>query len=334
MKIELNVDAYGGDNSPKEVLEGTELFLEKNLNKDIGINLFVTEDFSTNLINKLSNLKTKSKVLHSSLAIDNNTKLKDVLKKDTRDNTLANSIKFLTKGIGQAAVSSGNTGAMMAYSKLFLKSLPEISRPAIASLFPSKNHPVCMLDLGANSECDAKNLLDFAKMGSVYYKALFPNSDCKVSLLNIGTEDIKGNSVIQSAHEMLLSVKDINYQGFIEGNQITNTNSHIIVSDGFTGNVALKTAEGVASFITNELKKNLTNNLFSKFASLLLKKNLLNFKKSIDPRSFNGGIFLGVKGVVIKSHGNSDRFAFCNALDFSLKCIEYNLIKKIESSKE
>jgi len=245
---------------------------------------------------------------------------------------MSNAIADLKNNDNEITISAGNTGAMMAYATVYLRTIENISRPAIASLFPSKIHPVCFLDLGANSDCTAENLLDFAIMGSTYYQVLYPDTECKVALLNIGSEEMKGNNLIQQAHDLLKREKRINYQGFVEANEITDTSNHVIVTDGFSGNIALKTAEGISKFITDSLKKSLTSSLYSKILSFLLKSKFQDFKNSIDPRNFNGGIFIGVNGIVIKSHGNADGHAYANAIEFGLKCLKSNLLNKIKSN--
>ena len=245
---------------------------------------------------------------------------------------MSNAINQLKEDKSQIIISAGNTGAMMAYSTVYLRTIDNISRPAIASLFPSAHHPVCFLDLGANSECTSENLLEFAVMGSTYYQVLFPNVDCKVALLNIGSEELKGNNLIQETHELMKNDTRIKYQGFVEANEITNTKNHVIVTDGFSGNIALKTAEGVSKFITDSLKKSLMSSFYSKFLSLILKNKFLDFRNSIDPRNYNGGIFIGINGVVIKSHGNADSHAFANAIEFGIKCIQSNLLSKIKEN--
>ena len=256
----------------------------------------------------------------------------DALKKDNRNSSMSNAILNLKENKNQITISAGNTGAMMAYSTVYLRTIENITRPAIASFFPSEKHPVCFLDLGANAECNSENLLDFAVMGSTYYKVLYPQIDTKVALLNIGSEELKGNNLIQETHELMKSDKRINYQGFVEADEITSTNNHVIVTDGFSGNIALKTAEGVSKFITDSLKKSLTSTSFSKILSLLLKKNFKDFKNLIDPRNYNGGMFIGVNGIVIKSHGNADSHAFANAIEFGVKCIDNDLLNEIKNN--
>ena len=256
----------------------------------------------------------------------------DALKKDNRNSSMSNAILNLKENKNQITISAGNTGAMMAYSTVYLRTIENITRPAIASFFPSEKHPVCFLDLGANAECNSENLLDFAVMGSTYYKVLYPQIDTKVALLNIGSEELKGNNLIQETHELMKSDERINYQGFIEADEITSTHNHVIVTDGFSGNIALKTAEGVSKFITDSLKKSLTSTSFSKILSLLLKKNFKDFKNLIDPRNYNGGMFIGVNGIVIKSHGNADSHAFANAIEFGIKCIDNDLLNEIKKN--
>ncbi len=330
-KFTINLDVDGGDNAPNSVLAGAEMFLQSN--KNVTFNLYGNKINIKSLLNNFNLLNKNSNIVDCESIVDGGMKPSEAIRKDFRKSSLSKSILSLKNNPYEATVSSGNTGAMMAYSKVYLRTIENISRPAIATLFPSKYHPVCFLDLGANSECDEKNLIDFSIMGSVYYKILFPNSKCSVALLNIGSEELKGTSVIQKTHELLKNNTSINYAGFIEANEITDTNCNIIVTDGFTGNIALKTAEGISKFITESLKKQLTSSTLSKIFTFFLKKNLLSFKKSIDPRSFNGGILLGVNGILIKSHGSADSFAFCNAIGFALKCLESNLLKKIKENE-
>jgi len=329
-KFVINLDVDGGDNAPISVLKGAELYL--NTNNNVNFNLYGRANTINSYIENFPLLKRYSKIVECEGVIDGNLKPAEAMKKQFRNSSLAKSIFSLKNQPLHATVSSGNTGAMMSYSKVFLRTIENISRPAIASLLPSKIHPVCFLDLGANAECDENNLVDFAVMGSIYYQILFPDSPSKVSLLNIGSEELKGNTIIQKTHELLKNNNSINYNGFIEANEITNTENNIIVTDGFTGNIALKTAEGISKFITESLKEHLLSSLFSKILTFFLKKNLKSFKKSIDPRNFNGGILLGIDGIVIKSHGNADDYAFCNAISFAVKCLKSNLLKKIKDN--
>ncbi len=326
----INLDLHGGDFAPQSVLEGALIAQTKN--PSIFFNLHSHVDIYEKFVQTFSKLFANSKWIQSKNFISTDMKPSDALKKDYRNSSMSNAILNLKENKNQITISAGNTGAMMAYSTVYLRTIENITRPAIASFFPSEKHPVCFLDLGANAECNSENLLDFAVMGSTYYKALYPQIETKVALLNIGSEELKGNNLIKETHELMKSDKRINYHGFVEADEITSTNNHVIVTDGFSGNIALKTAEGVSKFITDSLKKSLTSSSYSKILSLLLKKNLNDFKNSIDPRNYNGGMFIGVNGIVIKSHGNADSHAFANAIEFGVKCIDNDLLNQIKKN--
>ena len=326
----INLDLHGGDFAPKSILEGADIAFKNN--HSIRFQLHSTKDIYEKYKKHFSQLFEKSDWIESQNFILPEMKPSDALKKNNRQSSMSNAINQLKDDKSQIVISAGNTGAMMAYSTIYLRTVENIARPAIASLFPSTHHPVCFLDLGANSECTSENLLEFAVMGSTYYQVLYPNVDCKVALLNIGSEELKGNNLIQEAHELMKNDTRIKYKGFIEANEITNTKNHVIVTDGFSGNIALKTAEGVSKFITDSLKKSLTSSFYSKFLSLMLKNKFSDFKNLIDPRNYNGGIFIGVNGVVIKSHGNADSHSFANAIEFGVKCIQSDLLSKIKEN--
>ena len=231
-------------------------------------------------------------------------------------------------------ISAGNTGALLVIAKLNLKMLENIDRPALSALWPNKKGMSVVLDLGANIECSSKNLADFAIMGASLYKSLYPNDISKVALLNIGSEELKGNEIIKETYQLLNDRKNQNFdfEGYIEGNELMNGKVNVIVSDGFTGNVALKTAEGTANFITDELKKALSGSFLGKISSLLNISNLRKFKKRLDPRLYNGAIFVGLDTPVVKSHGGIDYIGFSNSLDVCNRIIKGNLIKKIKEN--
>ncbi len=329
-KYIINLDLHGGDFAPQSVLEGA--LIARTKEPSIKYNLHSDRHIYEKFKASFSNLFADSEWIQSKNFITPEMKPSDALKKDNRNSSMSNAILNLKENKNQITISAGNTGAMMAYSTVYLRTIENITRPAIASLFPSEKHPVCFLDLGANAECNSENLLDFAVMGSTYYKVLYPQIDTKVALLNIGSEELKGNNLIQETHELMKSDGRINYQGFVEADEITSTHNHVIVTDGFSGNIALKTAEGVSKFITDSLKKSLTSTSFSKILSLLLKKNFKDFKNLIDPRNYNGGMFIGVNGIVIKSHGNADSHAFANAIEFGIKCIDNDLLNEIKKN--
>ena len=209
-----------------------------------------------------------------------------------------------------------------------------IDKPALSALWPNKKGMSVVLDLGANIECSSKNLVDFSIMGASLYKSLYPNENPKVALLNIGSEELKGNEIIKETFQKLNEKKQKNFDfsGFIEGNELMNGEVNVIVSDGFTGNVALKTAEGTANFITSELKQALSGSILGKISSLLNISNLRKFKKRLDPRLYNGAIFIGLDTPVVKSHGGTDYIGFSNSLDVCNKIIKNNLIDKINDN--
>ena len=231
-------------------------------------------------------------------------------------------------------ISAGNTGALLVIAKLNLKMIENIDKPALSGLWPSKKGMSVVLDLGANIECSDKNLIDFSIMGSSLFKSLFPDEKPKVALLNIGSEELKGNEIIKNTYQKLNQIinEDFDFKGFIEGNQIMEGNVNVIVADGFTGNIALKTAEGTANFITSELKNAMKSSLISKLGSLISVNSLKKFKKKLDPRLYNGAILLGLNSPVIKSHGGTDFIGFANSLSVCEKIVKNNLIDKIKNS--
>ena len=212
--------------------------------------------------------------------------------------------------------------------------IENIDKPALSALWPNKKGMSVVLDLGANIECSSKNLFDFSVMGASLYKSLYPNETPKVALLNIGSEELKGNEIIKDTNKLLNEKKseDFEFSGYIEGNELMKGKVNVIVSDGFTGNVALKTAEGTANFITDELKQALGGTFIGKISSFLNISNLNKFKKRLDPRLYNGAIFIGLDSPVVKSHGGTDYIGFSNSLDVCCRIIKGNLIEKIKKN--
>tara|TARA_Y100000590_G_C15598506_1_gene969059 strand:- start:571 stop:1320 length:750 start_codon:yes stop_codon:yes gene_type:complete len=245
-------------------------------------------------------------------------------------------IESVKKKESDIIISAGNTGALFVIAKLNLKMIENIDKPALSGLWPNKIGTNIVLDLGANVECNEKNLFDFSLMGSALYKALFPQENPKVALLNIGSEEIKGKEIIKNTYKKLSDQnnKIFEFKGYIEGNEMMSGNVNVIITDGFTGNIALKTAEGTANFITNELKKAMTDSLIGKISSILNIKNLNKFKKRFDPRLYNGAILLGLDSPVVKSHGSTDDIGFANSLSLCEKIVSGNLIGKIKQSMD
>ena len=232
-------------------------------------------------------------------------------------------------------LSAGNTGVLFVVSRMLLKTIESVSKPALAGLWPNKKKMNVVLDLGANVDCDDNNLVDFSEMGAALYKALFPDDFPKVALLNIGSEEIKGTEILKKAHSKLKEISkygNFQFDGFIEGNKIYNGESNVIVTDGFTGNIALKTAEGTVKFITDTLKESLTKTILAKFSIIFSYFALKKFKSKLDPRKFNGAIFLGLKGPVVKSHGSTDAIGFYYSIDLCYRIVRGNLMDKIKKN--
>tara|TARA_B100000287_G_scaffold255706_1_gene240369 strand:+ start:215 stop:1222 length:1008 start_codon:yes stop_codon:yes gene_type:complete len=328
--VVIAVDAMGGDNSPRKVIAGISEYLKSNNN--VFFRIFGNKTIVTNELSKNSISNNFFEIIHCEDIVKNNdTPLSAAKKKNTSMFLAINDVKERNSNV---VISAGNTGALFVISKLNMKMIENISKPALAALWPNKIDMNIVLDLGANVECDEKNFEDFALMGAALHKALFPKDDSKVALLNIGSEEIKGHETIKKAYQTLENKKNELYEfcGYIEGNHIMNGEVNVIVTDGFTGNVALKTAEGTANFISSELKKALSYGLIAKISSLINISNLKKFKKRLDPRLYNGAILLGLESPVIKSHGSTDYIGFANSLDVCVKTVEGKLIDKIKKN--
>jgi phosphate acyltransferase len=334
-KITIAIDAMGGDNSPDKTIEGVSIFLRENKrNNDFILNLFGDEFKIKEKLKKYNIISSLIKITHTdSVVSDEETPLKAV--KNSRNTSMWNCIKSQLDGNADISLSAGNTGVLLVVSRMILKMMDKVSKPALAGLWPSNEDLNVVLDLGANIECDDKNLVDFAELGSALYKSLFPKNLPKVSLLNVGSEEIKGTEILKSAYKKLKHLSGENnfiFKGYSEGNTIMSGFSNVIVTDGFTGNVALKTAEGTAKFIVDNLKKSLTENIFAKISLLFSYFSLKNFKKKLDPRKYNGAIFLGLNGPVVKSHGGTDSLGFYHSIDLCYKIIRGDLMKQIKSN--
>ena len=246
-----------------------------------------------------------------------------------------NCIRSQIDGDSDISLSAGNTGVLLVISRMILKMIDKVNKPALAGLWPNQNGTNVVLDLGANIECNEDNLVDFAELGSALYKALFPADKPKVSLLNIGSEEIKGTELLKKAYKKLNFLSNENnfiFKGYIEGNKIMKGDTNVIITDGFTGNVALKTAEGTAKFITDNLKKTLTENIFTKISLIFSYFSLKKFKNKLDPRKYNGAIFLGLNGPVVKSHGGTDSLGFYYSIDLCYKIVKGNLMQQIKNN--
>ena len=334
-KINIAIDAMGGDNSPKKTIEGVKFFLEKNhKNNDFILNLYGSEK---EINAEIKNHKIKNENINiintNSTVLDTETPLTAI--KNSKNTSMWKCIESQINGNSDISLSAGNTGVLLVISRMILKMMDKVSRPALAGLWPNENGLNVVLDLGANIECNDHNLVDFAELGSALYKSLFPNDKPKVALLNIGSEEIKGTEVLKNAFKKLKNLsndENFLFNGYIEGNEIMSGKSNIIVTDGFTGNIALKTAEGTAKYITKYLKKSLTETFMSKISLIFSYLALKKFKSKLDPRKYNGAIFLGLNGPVVKSHGGIDSLGFFYSIDLCYKIVKGNLMKEIKKN--
>lgn len=327
-KIIIAVDAMGGEGSPKKVIDGVSLHYENN--KDVFYKIFGNKFEIEKLFSKSIDKKNYEIIHTEEKVFDKDSALEGA--KKSKKTSMWMAVESVKNKESDIVISAGNTGALFVISKLNLKMIENIDKPALSGLWPNKYGMNIVLDLGANIECSEKNLIDFCIMGSSLHKSLFPNEKSKLALLNIGSEDIKGHEILKTVYQKLNNDNqyDFEFKGYIEGNHIMDGDVNIIVTDGFTGNVALKTAEGTANFITKEIKKNMTSGIIGKILTLLNYKNLMRFKKRLDPRLYNGAIFIGLNSPVIKSHGSTDSIGFSYSLDVCKKIVKGDLINKIK----
>ena len=325
-KVKIAIDAMSGENSPKKVIDGIEFYLKKNKDNFFylyGDKILLNEQISrTKLVNQYSEIINTKDVI-----LDNESPL--AAAKRGKESSMWKTIESLKEKRAQVSLSAGNTGALLVMSRLLLNTINGISKPALAALWPNQKNMNVVLDLGANIECDEKNLSDFASMGSALFRALFSNQKPKIALLNVGLEEIKGNDILKKTYSILKNnkIKNFDFSGYIEGNHIMDGNIDVIITDGFTGNIALKTAEGTSNFITRNLKNSL-----NKFSMLLSYHSLKKLKDKLDPRKYNGAILLGLESPVVKSHGSTDAIGFAHSIDVCSKIVRANLIEKIKSN--
>ena len=328
--IKIAVDAMGGDGSPKKIIDGI-IYNHKSSHENF-FKIFGNEnEIQKNINNKIN--KDFYEIVHTNNIVKSTDSPLEAAKRG-KDTSMWLAIESVKKKDTDIVISAGNTGALLVIAKLNLKMIENIDKPALSALWPNKKGMSVVLDLGANIECSSKNLVDFSIMGASLYKSLYPNETPNAALLNIGSEAVKGNEIIKETFQILneKNLKNFKFSGYIEGNELMNGDVNVIVSDGFTGNVALKTAEGTANFITNELKKAISGSILGKISSLLNFSNLKKFKKRLDPRLYNGAIFIGLDSPVVKSHGGTDFICFSNSLDVCNRIVKGNLIDKIRDN--
>ena len=333
-QISIAIDAMGGDDAPDKTIKGIKIFLDRNKSKnDFVLNIFGKEDLLINTLKKYNVNSNLIKIFKSNYVVSDEESPMSAVK-NSKNTSMWNCLQHQADGKSDISLSAGNTGVLLVISRMILKMMDGVSKPALAGLWPNDKGLNVVLDLGANIDCNSKNLVDFSIMGASLYKSLYPNESPKIALLNIGSEEFKGNETIKETFQILNEKKNQNFDfsGYIEGNELMNGEVNVIISDGFTGNVALKTAEGTANFITEELKKALGGSLIGKISSLLNISNIKKFKKRLDPRLYNGAIFIGLDSPVVKSHGGTDYIGFSNSIDVCNRIVNGNLIKKIKDN--
>jgi len=327
----IALDAMGGDHGPKVVTAAAKRVLNSSKNLRlilVGDQAVLTEELNSLGVSVGENLCIK----HASQKVEMHDSPALALR-NKKDSSMRVAIDLVKQGEAQAAVSAGNTGALMATARFVLKTLPGIDRPAICTSLPTISGHTHVLDLGANIGCEPEHLLQFAVMGSVLVNSLEHIERPTIGLLNIGEEDIKGDETVKATAKLLAN-SNLNYYGFVEGDDIYKGTVDVVVCDGFVGNVALKSSEGVAKMITHFMKQEFKRNIFTKLAGLLVLPILQNFKKRIDPREYNGASFLGLQGIVIKSHGSADEFSFANAIRVAIAECDQNVPQKIANQLE
>ena len=327
--ITIALDAMGGDHAPEVVLRGADIALERH--PDARFLLFGIESQVLPLLAQLPRVAKVASMHHTSEVVGADDKPSQVLRTG-RGTSMRLAIDAVADGRADCVVSAGNTGALMALAKFALKTLPGIDRPAIATFYPTMRGESVMLDLGANIECDAENLVQFALMGDAFARSVLGVTEPTVGLLNVGSEDLKGNDAVRGAAARLRGgLTPIRFHGFVEGDDIAAGTVDVIVTDGFTGNVALKTAEGTVRLFAEALRSTFDHSLMAKIGYLFARGALQKFRDRFDPRRYNGAMFLGLRGIAVKSHGSTDAFGFANAIGVAIDMKVNGFLEKIRA---
>ena len=325
MKTVIAVDAMGGDHGPSVTVPACLDFLESHPEAEL-ILVGLREQIEAQLPRPVPHAARLS-VTHATQVVGMDEDVRTAIR-TKKDSSMRVAIDLVKEGRAQACVSAGNTGALMGTAKFVLKTLEGIDRPAICAVLPTRNGQVYALDLGANADCTPEHLLQFAIMGSTLVKAVEGKPNPTVGLLNIGSEEIKGNEVVKKAGE-LLRKSPVNFHGNVEGDDIYKGTTDVVVCDGFAGNVALKTSEGLAKMLGDFLKEEYTRGLLSRIAALVSWPVIRRFRRRVDHRRYNGAALLGLRGIVVKSHGSADRLAFATALARADNEASHGLLERI-----
>lgn len=327
-RLTIAVDAMGGDNAPDVVISGLKIVRVRY--PQVDFLLMGDKEKLEPLLAREPELSEVCTIVHTAEAISNDAKPSQAVRGGRRTSMWL-AIDAVAQGKASGVVSAGNTGALMAISKFLLRMLPGIDRPAIAAFFPTMRSECVMLDLGANVDCNANNLVEFAVMGDLFARTVLGVRHPTVGLLNVGAEDLKGNDTVKAAAATLRETKlPISFYGFVEGDDIGAGTVDVVVTDGFTGNIALKTVEGTVKLYSRFLKDAFTSSLWAKLGYLLAKPALSKVKSRTDPRRYNGAMMLGLNGIAVKSHGGTDALGFANAVGVAVNLITQDFNEQIK----
>jgi len=331
--LTIALDGMGGDHGPAVVLEGAEAAHIRHPN--IRFLIFGDEAKLKTALEKHPRVAAASEIVHSEVAVAMDDKPSQALRRGRKTSSMWMAIEAVKDGRADVAVSAGNTGALMAMAKIILRTMPNIERPAIAGLWPTLRGESIVLDLGATIGPDAKQLVQFAMMGEAYARVVFGVQKPTIGLLNIGEEEVKGTEQVKEAAQILRNVDlPLEFHGFVEGDDIGKGTVDVVVTDGFTGNVALKTAEGTARQIAEYLRQGIERSFFAKIGYLFAHSVFRMLRDKMDPRSVNGGVFLGLNGLVVKSHGGADGLGFASAIDVAVDVAAADLVRKIAADMD
>ncbi len=335
-KLIIALDAMGGDNAPHAVLAGAEN--AHAAYPDVQFLLYGDEATLAALLPGYPKLQSVSRIMHAEAVVSPDDKPSTALRQGKRS-SMRLAIDAVNSGEAAAMVSAGNTGALMAMSKIVLKTLPGIDRPAICTIMPTIRGKTVMLDLGANVDCNSDNLFQFALMGNAFARVMLKVESPTIGLLNIGSEDVKGNEVVKSAAALLKETAvPLNFIGYVEGNDIAEGTADVVVTDGFSGNIALKTAEGTAKICRDFMKQAFRSSLLARIGCLLARPALTKFFSRIDHRFYNGAMLVGLNGIIVKSHGGADALglssAICVAIELAAHTINNKIIDEVAHSHQ
>ena len=331
-KVRIALDAMGGDIGPTVVIPGAARFLDQR--PDVTFELFGDEARIAPLLEQFPRLKAASRLTHTSVWVKMDDKPSQALRQGRRVSSMWMALDAVKKGDADVAVSAGNTGALMAMSKFCLRTMAQIDRPAIAGVWPTLRGQSIVLDVGASIGADAVHYVDLSVMGAAMASVILGVEKPTVGLLNVGVEEIKGIEEVKAAGRLLreLDSPALTYHGFVEGDDIGKGVVDVVVTEGFTGNIALKTAEGTARQLAAILKEAMSSSLMAKIGYLFARSAFATLREKMDPRRVNGGVFLGLDGIVIKSHGGADAIGFCGAIETGYQMVRHDLLHRIRDA--